>query len=391
MKIIEIGTGYTSIPASSGAATEIVVEELAKVFDENNINYEIFDIKDEKRRKTDLKIREVNLPAFFRKKDTSLGIVHKLKRVIYSISLSFALKKEIKKSDEKIVLHFHNQYNMFFFLKLVPKKIKKKVKTCYTVHSYIWNGIWEEIEDTIKKRYFQEVYCVKNADKVFVLNDMTKKYFLEHLKIQEDKIIRINNGVNIETYKPRKSNSHDIVFFQSGSVCERKNQLESIKILTDLLKENKKFKYIYAGGIIDEEYQKKIIKYARENNIENQIQYVGEIQPGKELSKYYNEASAFIFPSIAEASSLVIIEALSSGVPVIMNKNSKVEILSDLKDVIFLYDDKESINEIIDKKILDETERNEVGILARKIIEEKYSWKVIAQNYIENFITFENA
>ena len=32
MKIIEIGTGYTSIPARMGAATEIVVEELTKSY-----------------------------------------------------------------------------------------------------------------------------------------------------------------------------------------------------------------------------------------------------------------------------------------------------------------------------------------------------------------------
>ena len=33
MKIIEVGTGYTSIPAKMGAATEIVVEEISKVFE----------------------------------------------------------------------------------------------------------------------------------------------------------------------------------------------------------------------------------------------------------------------------------------------------------------------------------------------------------------------
>ena len=47
MKIIEVGTGYTSIPANMGAATEIVVEELAKIFEKEKVNYEIFDIKDE--------------------------------------------------------------------------------------------------------------------------------------------------------------------------------------------------------------------------------------------------------------------------------------------------------------------------------------------------------
>ena len=62
MKIIEVGTGYTSIPAKMGAATEIVVEEISKVFEKEKINYEIFDIKDEERKETNLKIKEVYVP-----------------------------------------------------------------------------------------------------------------------------------------------------------------------------------------------------------------------------------------------------------------------------------------------------------------------------------------
>ena len=37
MKIYEIGTGYTPIPARISAATEIVVEELTKAFLKQNI------------------------------------------------------------------------------------------------------------------------------------------------------------------------------------------------------------------------------------------------------------------------------------------------------------------------------------------------------------------
>ena len=110
MKIIEVGTGYTSIPAKMGAATEIVVEEISKVFEKEKINYEIFDIKDEERKETNLKIKEVYVPKIFRKKDVGLGIMHKLKRIAYSISLAKSLKKEIKESDDELIIHFHNQY-----------------------------------------------------------------------------------------------------------------------------------------------------------------------------------------------------------------------------------------------------------------------------------------
>lgn len=384
MKVIEVGTGYTSIPAKIGAATEIVVEELAKAFEKQNINYEIFDIKDEDRQATDLKIREINIPKCFRKKDVTLGIMHKLKRVIYSIALSRELKKEIKKSNEEIIVHFHNQYNMFFFCKLVSKKIRKKAKIMYTVHSYIWNGKWEEIENIINRKYFQEVFCVKNADKVFVLNNITRKHIQDKLNVKSEKIIKINNGVNVEEYKPDNAKK-DLIFFQCGSVCERKNQLEAVKMLTGYLKENKISKYVYAGGIINQQYKDKIDEYSKSNNIENKVEYVGEVKPGEEIRKYYNIAKAFIFPSTAEAFSLVILEAMASGLPVIMNKKSILETDEKLNKTILFYDSKESFDEIINNKILNEEERKNISNQSRELIEKEYSWDNISSIYYKEF------
>ena len=121
MKIYEIGTGYTPIPAQMGAATEIVVEELTRSFTANGENVEIIDIKAQNRAENTLPIDEVNVPSMFTKTDVSLGIMHKLKRVVYSVSLANHLKRILKNAEEDIVLHFHNQYNLFFFLKLLFK------------------------------------------------------------------------------------------------------------------------------------------------------------------------------------------------------------------------------------------------------------------------------
>ena len=154
MKIFEIGTGYTSIPARMGAATEIVVEELTKSFLKMKQDVTIVDIKDKNRLSSNLPIIEVYMPQAFSSTDVKLGIVHKMKRVLYSISLTYKLHSLIRKySGEKIILHFHNQYNLFFFLKLTPESLKKKVTIGYTVHSYIWFGKWDAIKETIKKRY----------------------------------------------------------------------------------------------------------------------------------------------------------------------------------------------------------------------------------------------
>ncbi len=381
MKIIEVGTGYTSIPASMGAATEIVVEELSKVFEKDNINYEIFDIKDENRIKTNLKIKEVNVPKIFRKKDTTLGIMHKLKRVVYSLSLAKALRNEIKSSIEEISIHFHNQYNMFFFLKTTSKKLRQKVKIYYTVHSYIWSNTWEDIQSTIRKKYFQEVYSVRNADKIFVLNKTTIKHFVEHLNINSEKIVLIDNGVNIDIYKPQYEKNDKITFFHSGSVCDRKNQMECVQRLSNYMKNDKNIEFLYAGGIIEQEYKQCIDNFVNENGLQQQVTYLGELSPGEEIGKYYRNSKAFIFPSKQESFGMVILEAMASGLPVIMNNKSILDILGKLKDVILFYEDQKSFNDIIENKILNETERMKIATLSRQIVEQEYSWDTVAHRY----------
>ena len=388
MKIYEIGTGYTPIPAQIGAATEIVVEELTRAFIKNGQDAEIIDIKASNRSKTELPISEVKVPKVFTKTDVSLGVVHKLKRVVYSISLAYKLSNILKNSDEKVILHFHNQYNLFFTLKLLSKKRLKKATIAYTVHSYIWGTDWDKIENIVKKKYFQEVECVKKADLVLVLNNITKEHFVNKLGLSENKIYKVINGVNIDRYSPLadteiselKINNqleNKKIIFQVGSVCERKNQLETVKMLSDYMRENKDIIYMYAGGIIDSNYQQAIIDFAAEQTISNQVKYVGEVPPGEELNKYYNMADCCVFTSNLESFGLVIIEAISSGTPVVLSENLMFSLTSGYK----MYNSKESFVSMVEEAIKN-------GKIPRdECIKdlEKFSWSSVADKYFELF------
>lgn len=382
MKIYEIGTGYTPIPAQMGAATEIVVEELTHSLINIGEDAEILDIKAEKRAETDLPIKEVSVPKMFTKTDVSLGIMHKLKRVVYSLSLANTLKKLIKKSDEKIVLHFHNQYNLYFFLKLVPEKLRNKVTIAYTVHSYIWGTEWEQIKDTVKKRYFQEIFCVQHADLVFVLNDITTEHFVKRLGVDKSRIKKVINGVNTTTYSKKSDEQvaalkeklglqDKKVIFQVGSVCDRKNQLGTVTMLCDYMKSNRDVTFMYAGGIIDEEYQQSIISFAKENGIENQILYAGELSPGNELSLYYAISDLSVFTSQLESFGLVVIEAIAAEKTVIVAN----KLMFDLNTGYEIYSTKE---EFVDKvnSILNGYTNN-----GRQEVIDKYDWDVVAKDH----------
>lgn len=386
MKVYEIGTGYTPIPATMGAATEIVVEELTKAFQKLNIPVEIVDIKATQRKENALPITEVWVPGCFAGTDVKLGIMHKLKRVVYSVCLAQKLKKILKNSQGKIVLHFHNQYNMFFFLKLVPEKLRKKAVLAYTVHSHIWHGEWTEIEKLIKERYFQEVYSMEHADVVYALNEKTLLNIVKHTAVRREKIHQIDNGVNTEIYKVQEEKGKEkkqielqgkTVFIQVGSVCGRKNQLGSLELLMPFLQRDKNTVFLYAGGIIEPEYKKQIDKLAEDKGVSEQVQYCGELKPGTELNAFYNMADAMVFPSKAEGFSLVIIEAMAAGVPVIISDKLEFPLAEDC----IRYKDEESFCEKVKAEILNVDRRNTRSRHAVKTVTECYGWTKVAKDY----------
>lgn len=390
MKVYEIGTGYTPIPANMGAATEIVVEEMTKSLLKKNIDVSIVDIKAKYRLPNNLPIIEVAVPSKFTSTDVQLGLMHKLKRVVYSINLAFKLKQILKDEKEKVILHFHNQYNMFFFLKLTSKSLRKKTLLAYTVHSYVWDAKWEDIKELAHKRYFQEIECMRNADLVYVLNDRSAKIFVEELGIDSKKIKLIDNGVNTDLYRPLDKDSIEEikgkygfsgakVFLQIGSVCDRKNQKGAIEILKSYLQKDKNAYFAYAGGIIDESYQNEIIRLARDYGIESQIKYLGEVSPGKKLNEIYNLADATIFPSKNEAFGLVIIEAMSAGIPTITCGNLRLVL-----DNLIQFKDSMDLNEIINNQIFGE-KRKIISENSRKEIIEKYSWDKVTADYLSSW------
>ena len=388
MKIYEIGTGYTPIPAQIPAATESVVEELTKSFIKENIDVEILDISTKRRAEHNLPINEVKVLSLFTRSDLSLGIVHKVKRVVYSVCLAKKIRSILKRTDDKVVLHFHNQYNAYFFFKLVPKKIRDKAIVVYTNHNGYWSLPLSETMDILNKRYFQEIYAMKNADMVFVLNEKMMNNIADFLKIEGEKLILTPNGVNTDVYTPiSQAEKESIkkrlgllgkkVILQVGSVYENKGQERSIRALSKFLKENKNVAYAFAGGIVSQNYFDSISATVKNLGLEEQVVYLGVFSPGEKMNEIYNIADVMVFSSRYEAFSLVIIEAISAGIPVVMSDNFMV----DLSKGFNAYNDEEELLKLLYKILQDDkddfTDRGEViG---------KYGWDAVAKKQYEIF------
>ena len=391
MKIYEIGTGYTPIPAKVAAATESVVEELTKAFMQKKIDVEVIDISANDRVPNSLPITEVKVPSIFTKSDISLGIIHKVKRVVYSVALALKLKKILKQTNQKTVLHFHNQYNIYFFLKLVKKELRDKAIIAYTNHNGFWSLPFEEAKSTLQSRYFQEIEGMKNADLIFVLNPKMKNNIVENLGIDENKVIRINNGVNTDVYAPLSSEQIEKVkeklnlknkriILQVGSVNENKGQGRAVKIIAPLLRENSDTVFAFAGDIVSQEYYQEVLRTAKEEKVENQVVYLGTFSPGEEMNGLYNIADTAIFVSRYEGFSLACIESISAGVPVVLCSDS----LSSFGDGSILTE-RQDVSDRIRQLLNDGDLLKELKQAARKNAVENFTWSKTAQKYFDNF------
>ena len=167
------------------------------------------------------------------------------------------------------------------------------------------------------------------------------------------------------------------MLIQVGSICDRKNQLGALRNLLPLLKREKDVVFCYAGGVIDRDYQSCIHALAEEHGVSDRVKYIGELQPGEKLNAFYNLAEAMVFPSKAEGFSLVILEAMSAGTPVLIGNNLKFELAQEC----ICCEDAEMCD-IIWRDILNKDRQKTFAEKARRVIEKKYSWDSIACEYM---------
>jgi glycosyltransferase involved in cell wall biosynthesis len=121
---------------------------------------------------------------------------------------------------------------------------------------------------------------------------------------------------------------------------------------------------------------------ARELGISARVKFLGW-QSGKELSQCYHQANLFLFPSRHEGMPNAVLEAMSSGLPVVATRIAGSEELV-VDGITGLLTPSESVDELRDalRKILtDSTLREKMGIASRLRVEQNYTWQKVAGQY----------
>lgn len=195
--------------------------------------------------------------------------------------------------------------------------------TSYVLTIHDLNALYEKSqygnEDHYKKNLQKKI---NRADKIIYISEFTKNEVESVFQVESSKTEIIYNGISLQgnsqlpKYRPQKP-----FLFTIGTVLPKKN----FHVLIGLMELATDLELIIAGTTYHQ-YAKDLQSLILEKKLENRVRLIGTINEGEKLWHYQN-AKAFIFPSLLEGFGLPVAEAMSFGLPLFLsNKTSLPEI-----------------------------------------------------------------
>ena len=109
-----------------------------------------------------------------------------------------------------------------------------------------------------------------------------------------------------------------------GTVYQRKGLLYLLEAIGQMSeKERSGIHLDIVGDLSYKKYYKRLLSLVHLYGLEDVVTFVGRISD-EELKSYYSRAYCFVFPSLLEGYGMVLIEAMSYGLPVIAFDNSAI-------------------------------------------------------------------
>jgi glycosyltransferase involved in cell wall biosynthesis len=233
----------------------------------------------------------------------------------------------------------------------------------------------------------KELREYEEADYICLPSLFAKRTFLEK-GIPEDKILHIPYGVDLSNFKqiPKEDDLFRVIFV--GAMSLQKGVHYLLQAFSELNLPNPELWLI--GPMTDEMkpfFEKyKITRQNRRMYVDSKIKYFGFI-PQIELYKYYSQCSVFVLNSIQDGFGMVILQAMSCGLPVILTENTGgYDIVRDgIDGFIIPIRDVEKLKE----KILYLYENPEIckqmGQNAKERVKSGFTWEDYGNKIYENY------
>ena len=258
-----------------------------------------------------------------------------------------------------------------------------RVPPVLRVRADIW-GIYAEQTEyySVSRRIYEMILlrcceCIfRKATRLFSVSDHLKEIMKEK-GIEEEKIRVVRFSIDHERFRPAEKRDDTIrILSVANFTYKRKTEglIQILPIMDEVISEHEHVHYFIAGrGQFSTAIEK-----ALETLKNPQIVYLGYQE---NIEFLYAEADIFVHYSYLDAYPAAVLEALSSGTPVIANKYGGM--VEQVQDGVtgFLVEDVSAFKKALTQLITDKEMRKSMGEKGRSFIMKEFTLKAIAACY----------
>lgn len=371
MNVLSIGTDRNIFNENSGAFSRML--EYSKMID--GLFIIIFSNK-----KNNFKFKKIG--------NLNIYPVNYSFKLLSFFNLYFLFKKIIKDNrlnNKNCIITSQDPFEVGFFSCVLKNIFKFKLQV--QVHNDFLNPYYKKQSWRNYWQIFLAKNVLKKANQIRTVSLISKNSIIKKFKINKNKIINLpilffpKNIENFDNknYLKNKYPQFKLFILMVSRLVKEKNIELAIKAFSNIAINFSDIALIVVGSGVEEE---KLKKMSRNNK---NIIFEGW---SNNLSNYYNSADIFLFTSNHEGWGMVILEAASFSLPIIMtNVGCAGEfIINDFNGLICPVNDLNSIAQNLQYLLKNNEKRFELGFNAKK------SYEVLREkNYLEELKkTWEN-
>ncbi len=234
-----------------------------------------------------------------------------------------------------------------------------------------------------------EAESARNADLVVTISNYSLAKLVQLYGVTESKIRIVPNGVDIDRFKPTEDGEalkrqlglgkKPVILFV-GRLIPRKGLSYLVKAAKSVVKEENDVAFLVVG---DGPLREKMLRDLGHAGLLGNFALVGDVSEAS-LPSFYNCADIFVLPSIQEGQGIALLEAQSSGKPVVaFDTGATKEALQNRETGFLTAPSSRDLADTLLRLLSDKSLREKMGRKGREFVSTSLSWDISAHKMLE--------
>ena len=214
------------------------------------------------------------------------------------------------------VIHAHDW--LTYFAGIAAKRVSGKPLVVH-MHATEFDRSGENIN---RRVYAIEKAGMQAADRVIAVSELTRRIVIGKYGILADKVVTVHNAVRFgesEEAAPERAVKDKVVTFL-GRITYQKGPDYFVEAAAKVLQRVSDVRFVMAGS---GDLMNHVVRRVAQLGIADRFHFTGFLKGG-EVQRMFRMSDVYVMPSVSEPFGISPLEAMRSGVPVIISRQSGV-------------------------------------------------------------------